>query len=227
MTTSHQNTNTRAFLSYEDAHKWSDSLLLYFLWRRNGTEPIFTSHLCSKYQVNYLAATIQVEPKLLAAAQVPLGFWSCRLILPHCTSRVSAAFHSSVLHSATHLVAAKVISFFHRGVKWSVGRTLRPTSLVLSKNIYMHTRHDNILLQILTVVQIYRAATGAWIWTGCSCRGVQVGSYKEGSSPNPQGVQKCVEEPVSQWGFYMYIHTWRVTSPLIDTKTFQFLFPLF
>lgn len=35
----------------------------------------------------------------------------------------------------------------------------------------MHTRHDDIVLQILTVGQLYRAATGAWIGTWCSCHG--------------------------------------------------------
>lgn len=103
----------------------------------------FFKHLCSKYQVNYLAAAIQVEPKLLALLR---SRWvlkpqahSALLYTERlcCLSLQRPAQHDTSSGSTGDLAFLLWPLFFHTGVKWSVGRK---KSLVLSKkiNIYAH-----------------------------------------------------------------------------------------
>lgn len=158
----------------------------------------FLNHFCSKDQVgpNYLAAAIQVEQKLLALLR-SRWVWSRRIILPRCALSVRAAVHCSARHTATRLVGAEV--------SWHLDFDLLFLIQVYfqtKKN--MHTRHDDIVLQILTAGQIYRAATGAWIGPWCSCPGVVIQGRIE-----PQTLKMCrgVWNKRSQWGFYMYMYT--------------------
>lgn len=188
----------------------------------------FFSHLCSKYQVNDLAAAIQVEQKLLALLRSrwvlkPLAHSdSLHTERVRCLSLQRTAQHHTSRGSRGDLAFLFWPLFSYR-CEVECGETPAPIPCPFKKKIYiyMHTRHDNIVLQELTVAQIYRATTGAWIWTWSSCLGVQVRSYKDGSSANPQGVQKCMKQEGPVRFLYVYTHTkgnlpanWHQNSPV-------------
>lgn len=114
---------------------------LYFLLRRNGTEPIFQTPLF-KVSSQLSCCSHSGRTEAPSAAQVPLGFEAAGSF---CTQSVCAAFHCSARRSTTHLVAAQVIwpfycdlCFFHTGVKWSVGRKQSLFPRHFKKNIYAH-----------------------------------------------------------------------------------------
>lgn len=192
MTASHQNTH-RAFLSYEDAQKWNDFMPLYFLWRGNGTEPIFKSLLLKGSSQSQLSCCSHSGwTEATSAAQVPLGLKPQDHSASLCIERARCLSLQRSAHNNTSSGSGGELAFLFWPLfliqVWSgVGRRKKSSSPHLFKKNNMHTRHDDIVLQILTVGQLYRAATGAWIGTWCSCHGVVIQGRIE---PKPS---RCAE----------------------------------
>lgn len=223
MTASHQNTH-RAFLSYEDAQKWNDFMPLYFLWRGNGTEPIFNSLLLkgsSQSQLSCCGHSGWTEAT--SAAQVPLGLKPQDHSASLCIERARCLSLQRSAHNNTSSGSGGELAFLFWPLfliqVWSgVGRRKKSSFPHLFKKIICTRGTTTLCSKYSLWVNYIEPLRVHGLELGVV---VMVLSSTEGSSPNPQDVQRCMEQEEPVRFLYVHTHTWRVTSPLINTKMLQ------